>query len=71
MLGTSKYITLEGAKKMVAGGKTAFLAVERVVPMQGGVPVIVEGKVIGAVGVSGVTSAQDEQVAGGFFPRCK
>ena len=32
-------------------------------PMQGGVPVIAENKVIGAVGVSGGTSAQDEQVA--------
>ena len=48
---------------MVAGGKTAFLAVESMLPIQGGLPVVVNGKVIGAVGVSGVTSAQDEQVA--------
>lgn len=48
---------------MVSGGKTAFLAVESMVPIQGGLPVVIEGKVIGAVGVSGVTSAQDEQVA--------
>jgi len=48
---------------LIAGGKTAFLAVEGVVPLQGGVPVVADGKVIGAVGVSGVTSAQDEQVA--------
>lgn len=48
---------------LIAGGKTAFLAVEGIVPLQGGVPVIADGKVIGAVGVSGVTSAQDEQVA--------
>jgi uncharacterized protein GlcG (DUF336 family) len=47
----------------IAGGKQAFLAIEGIVPMQGGLPVIVEDKVIGAVGVSGVTSAQDEQVA--------
>lgn len=47
----------------VAAGKQGFLAVEGVVPIQGGLPVIVESKVIGAVGVSGVTSAQDEQVA--------
>jgi glc operon protein GlcG len=32
-------------------------------PLQGGLPIVVDGKVIGAVGVSGVTSAQDEQVA--------
>lgn len=48
---------------MVAGGKTAFLAVDGMLPIQGGLPVVVDGKVIGAVGVSGVTSAQDEQVA--------
>ena len=127
MLGTTKYITLEGAKKMMeaaeadarlngwavaiaivdasgglilfqkldetqpgsinvaiakartaanfkrptkaldevvsSGARLPFLAVEGALPMQGGVPVIVEGKVIGAVGVSGVTSVQDEQVA--------
>jgi uncharacterized protein GlcG (DUF336 family) len=47
----------------IAGGKQAFLTIEGIVPMQGGLPVIVDDKVIGAVGVSGVTSAQDEQVA--------
>lgn len=50
-------------EESVAGGKLGFLAVDGVVPIQGGVPVTVDGKVIGAVGVSGVTSAQDEQVA--------
>jgi len=50
-------------EELIAGGKTAFLAVDGIVPMQGGVPIAVDGKVIGAVGVSGVTSAQDEQVA--------
>jgi glc operon protein GlcG len=47
----------------IAGGKQGFLAVEGIVPIQGGLPVVVDGKVLGAVGVSGVTSAQDEQVA--------
>jgi uncharacterized protein GlcG (DUF336 family) len=50
-------------EEAIAAGKQGFLAVEGVVPIQGGLPVIVEDKVIGAVGVSGVTSAQDEQVA--------
>src|SRR5262249_55938505 len=50
-------------EEAIAGGKQAFLTVEGIVPMQGGLPVIVEDKVIGAVAVSGVTSAQDEQVA--------
>lgn len=47
----------------VTGGRTVMLAVEGLVPMEGGVPVIVDGRVIGAVGVSGVTSQQDAQVA--------
>jgi uncharacterized protein GlcG (DUF336 family) len=50
-------------EEMIAGGRSVFLAVEGVTPMQGGVPVVVDGKVIGAVGVSGVLSSQDEQVA--------
>jgi uncharacterized protein GlcG (DUF336 family) len=48
---------------LIAGGRPAFLALEGVTPLQGGLPVVVEGKVIGAVGVSGVLSTQDEQVA--------
>jgi len=53
-------LTIEEA---IAAGKQGFLTVEGIVPMQGGLPVIVEDKVIGAVGVSGVTSDQDEQIA--------
>lgn len=40
-----------------------FLSIEGLVTLQGGLPIIVGGRVIGAVGVSGATSAQDEQVA--------
>lgn len=40
-----------------------FLSVDGVVALQGGLPIIVDGRVIGAVGVSGVTSQQDEEVA--------
>jgi uncharacterized protein GlcG (DUF336 family) len=47
----------------VAGGRTVMLAVEGLVPLEGGVPVVLDGRVIGAVGVSGVTSQQDAQVA--------
>lgn len=50
-------------EELITGGKTAFLSVEGIVPLQGGVPVIADGRVIGAVGVSGATAAQDEQVA--------
>jgi uncharacterized protein GlcG (DUF336 family) len=34
-----------------------------VVPSEGGLPIIVEGKVIGGIGVSGVQSSQDGVVA--------
>jgi len=47
----------------VTGGRTVMLAVEGIVPLEGGVPVSVDGRIIGAVGVSGVTSQQDAQVA--------
>lgn len=47
----------------VAGGRTVMLAVDGLMPLEGGVPVTVEGRIIGAVGVSGVTSQQDAQVA--------
>jgi glc operon protein GlcG len=48
---------------IIAGGRIAFLAVEGLTPLQGGLPVVVDDKVIGSVGVSGVQSSQDEQVA--------
>jgi uncharacterized protein GlcG (DUF336 family) len=50
-------------EEAITSGKQAFLTIDGIVPMQGGLPVVVEDKIIGAVGVSGVTSAQDEQVA--------
>lgn len=47
----------------VAGGRTVLLSVEGILPLEGGVPITVDGEVIGAIGVSGVTSQQDAQVA--------
>jgi len=47
----------------LAAGNLAFLTVEGVVALQGGLPIEVGGMVIGGIGVSGVTSVQDEQVA--------
>jgi glc operon protein GlcG len=48
---------------LVTGGNTAILGLPNVVASEGGVPIIHEGKVIGAIGVSGVTSAQDGIIA--------
>src|SRR5438132_11064197 len=50
-------------EEIIAGGRQVFLAVEGLTPLQGGLPVTVDGQVVGAVGVSGVLSSQDEQVA--------
>ena len=49
---------------IINGGRTAFLTVPNVDGMiEGGVPVMVEGHCIGAVGVSGVKSNEDAQIA--------
>ncbi len=44
-------------------GRIAALALPGATPLQGGVPIIYEGKVIGAIAVSGETPAQDEEIA--------
>jgi glc operon protein GlcG len=46
----------------VAGGRLSMLKMP-VLPVQGGMPILVEGACIGAVGVSGVQSHEDEQIA--------
>jgi glc operon protein GlcG len=50
-------------EKMVNEGRMSFLAVTPVTPLEGGVPIIVEGQFVGAVGVSGVKSTEDVQIA--------
>jgi glc operon protein GlcG len=45
-------------------GRTAMTTLNDFTPLQGGIPIIVDGEVIGAVGVSGAASAQqDEELA--------
>lgn len=53
----------KGYEEMVNNGRTAFVSAPLLTSLEGGVPVQVEGQVIGAVGVSGVKSDQDAQVA--------
>jgi glc operon protein GlcG len=49
---------------MINGPRTAFLSAPGLEGMlEGGVPVMVEGHCIGAVGVSGVKSSEDAQIA--------
>lgn len=47
---------------VVAKGRVAVLGLPGVTPVQGGLPIYVNGKIIGGVGASGVNSDQDEQV---------
>lgn len=56
---------LESAINVKDGaGRTAFAAVDGVTPLQGGLPVLLDGRVAGAIGVSGARSAQhDEELA--------
>jgi glc operon protein GlcG len=48
---------------MVAGGRNAILGLPGAVPVEGGIPLIVDGQLVGAIGVSGATSQQDGVVA--------
>jgi glc operon protein GlcG len=48
---------------MVNGGRHAFLSAPLLTSLEGGVPIVFDGQVIGAVGVSGVKAEQDAQVA--------
>src|SRR3979490_3411029 len=45
------------------GDSIRILRLQGVVPVEGGIPLIVDGKIVGAIGVSGATSAQDAQCA--------
>jgi len=44
-------------------GRVAALALTGATPLQGGIPILFEGKVIGAIGVSGETPSLDEDIA--------
>lgn len=49
---------------MINGGRTSFLSAPLIDGMlEGGVPILVDGHCVGAVGVSGVKSSEDAQIA--------
>jgi len=50
-------------EEVLAGGRNAILGLPDAVPIEGGIPLIIEGKIVGAIGVSGATSPQDGQCA--------
>ena len=49
---------------IIKNGRTSMVALENFTPLQGGVPITVDGQIVGGVGVSGASSAQqDEELA--------
>ena len=49
---------------LAAGGDgLRLLALQGAVPVEGGIPLLMDGKIVGAIGLSGGTSAQDGQCA--------
>jgi glc operon protein GlcG len=51
-------------EEIIRNGRTPMIALEDFTPLQGGVPIEVDGKVVGAIGVSGAANQErDEEVA--------
>jgi len=51
-------------EEVINKGRTAMTTLNDFTPLQGGIPIVVDGQIIGAVGVSGAASAQqDEELA--------
>jgi len=50
-------------EQVIADGRVAILGIRNAIPIEGGLPIVVDGKMIGAIGVSGMASPQDAQVA--------
>ncbi|MGH9313430.1 MAG: heme-binding protein [Vicinamibacterales bacterium] len=50
-------------EEQIKSGRVAALALADATPLQGGVPILIDGKVVGAVGVSGDTPQVDEDIA--------
>lgn len=51
-------------EKIIREGRTPMVALNDFTPLQGGVPIEIEGQIVGAIGVSGAASAQqDEEIA--------
>ncbi len=50
-------------EEALAGGRMAILSLPEVLPIEGGIPLIQNGQIVGAVGISGGTGQQDGLVA--------
>ena len=50
-------------EKTVAEGRQGYLALQNMLPIEGGIPLKHDGEIVGAIGVSGVKSVEDGQIA--------
>ena len=50
-------------EEFVKGGRTAMLKMPGILPVQGGLPIVVDKTCVGGIGISGVQSHEDEQIA--------
>jgi glc operon protein GlcG len=50
-------------EERIKDGRLAMLGMPGVTPVQGGLPIVLDGICLGGVGVSGVASHEDEQIA--------
>ena len=53
----------KASEDAVLSGRLIHLALPGVIPAEGGIPLVREGVVIGGIGISGVRSSQDGQIA--------
>jgi glc operon protein GlcG len=56
-------MTTATLEERVQGGRSALLSSDEVIAIGGGVPIVVNGRIVGALGVSGATAAEDAAVA--------
>ena len=62
-------------ERLINEGRTTMVTLSEFTPLQGGIPISVDGRIVGAIGVSGAASAQQDEeiaqvgaaVAGSFF----
>ncbi|MBI5564778.1 MAG: heme-binding protein [Chloroflexi bacterium] len=48
---------------LILGGTLPVLGLREILPVEGGIPLMIDGRAVGAIGVSGVQSPQDAQIA--------
>ena len=56
-------VTTADLEQRVLGGRAVLLSSDEVLAIGGGVPIVVNGRVVGALGVSGAAAAEDAAVA--------